>query len=234
MLRPMLIAGLVLALGACASEPRRREFRGRGAPPAGAEARFRRLFISPSGEPFRGPDPLGAWFAAADADHDGAITRAEFEADALRFFQKIDVNKDGQIDGFEIQAYEQNVAPEITATEFDRQPGAGGGQGPRAGGGARRGGGGMSGGGRRGGGRRGSASAGGGPPGGVGREGAARYSLINEPEPIANADENLDSRVTLEEWRHATARRFAALDKAGTGRLTLDGLKGKVPPAPKP
>jgi hypothetical protein len=68
---------------------------------------------------------------------------------------------------------------------------------------------------------------------GAGREGAARYSLINEPEPVANADENVDGKVSLEEWRHATARRFAALDKAKTGRLTLDGLKGKVPPPPK-
>jgi len=236
MLRPLLIAGLVLAVGACASEPRRRDFHGLGRPP-GAEARFQRLFISPSGEPFRGADPLGAWFASADADHDGAISRAEFEADALRFFQRLDVNKDGQIDGFEMQAYERDIAPEITATEMDRQAAAGSSAGqPRPGGGGRRGGGmGRGGGGRGGGGRRGgeASNRGPAPAGGVGREGAARYSLINEPEPIANADENLDSRVSLEEWKHATARRFNALDKARTGRLTLDALKGKVPP-PKP
>lgn len=72
--------------------------------------------------------------------------------------------------------------------------------------------------------------AGGGPAaGGAGREGAARYSLINEPEPVANADENVDGRVSREEWLHATARRFAALDKAKTGRLTLDGLRGMAP-----
>ncbi|MDB5417541.1 MAG: EF-hand domain protein [Phenylobacterium sp.] len=67
----------------------------------------------------------------------------------------------------------------------------------------------------------------------MGREGAARYSLINEPEPVTGADENLDSRVSLEEWRRATLRRFAVLDKAKTGRLTLDALKGKAPPPPK-
>lgn len=241
MLRPLLIAGLVLAVGACASEPRRRDLGRRGGPPPGAEARFRRLFISPSGEPFRGPDPLGAWFARADTDHDGAITREEFEADARRFFRLLDANGDGQIDGFEMQAYEHNIAPEITATDLDREPGAGVGQ-PRASGdGGRRGGGGGGmggGGGRGGGGRRGGRTAdgdggGGRASGGVGREGAARYSLINEPEPVANADENLDGRISLEEWKHATARRFNALDKARTGRLTLDALKGKVPPAPK-
>ena len=215
MLRPLLIAGLVLAVAACASEPRRRDFGRRGGPPPGAEARFRRLFISPSGEPFRGTDGLAAWFARADADHDGAITAAEFQADALRFFGVLDANHDGMIDGFELQAYEQNIAPEITAVDI----GGPRGQAPAADGGGRGGGGGMG---------------GGGAPVGVGRRGAARFSLINEPEPVANADENLDGRVSLEEWKHATARRFAALDKARTGRLTLDGLKGKVPPPPKP
>jgi hypothetical protein len=248
MLRPLLIAGLALAVGACAAEPRRRDFRGRGGQPPGAEMRFRRLFISPSGEPFRGPDGLAAWFARADADHDGAITPAEFQADAFAFFRVLDANHDGVVDGFEIQAYEHDIAPEITANDFDRGPGqapaaGGGGRGGGGGGmggGGRRGGGGMGGGGGRGGGGRGGGGmrggqgGGGGAPAGAGREGAARYSLINEPEPVAIADENLDSRVTLEEWRHATARRFTALDHAKTGRLTLDGLKGKVPPPPKP
>ena len=235
MLRPMLIAGLVLAVGACASEPRARDHRGR--PPAGAEARSRRLFISPSGEPFRGIDGLQTWFARADADRDGAITRSEFEADAERFFRVLDVNGDGVVDGFEIQAYEQNIAPEITALDFDRGQAGG----PRAegrgrgGGGGRRGGGGGRDGGRRGGdGSQQISGSGGGWSVGAGREGAARYSLINEPEPVAIADENLDSRVTLEEWQHATARRFSALDKAKTGRLTLDALLGKVTPPARP
>jgi hypothetical protein len=61
-------------------------------------------------------------------------------------------------------------------------------------------------------------------------EGASRYALINEPEPVANADANLDSKVTMEEWRAATLRRFQTLDRAKTGRLTLDGLRGKAAP----
>jgi hypothetical protein len=238
----MLIAGLVLAVGACASEPPRREGR-RGGRPPNAEARFRRLFISPSGEPFRGGGGLAAWFAGADADHDGAITPAEFQADALRFFRVLDANHDGVIDGFEIQAYEHDIAPEITATVADggpdQAPATANGQGRGGGGGMGGGRGGRGGGGRGGGGRGGGqgggqgggrGDGGGGAPAGAGREGAARYSLLNEPEPVAIADENLDSRVTLEEWKHATARRFALLDKLKTGRLTLDGLKGRVPP----
>jgi hypothetical protein len=237
MIRPMIVAALMMAVAACASEPPRREFRHGGRPPG--DARLRRgLFISPSGEPFRGGDGLAAWFAQADADHDGAITRAEFEADAERFFHKLDVNNDGQIDGFEINAYEQTVAPEITALEGERPPGAQAGDGEHQSGGGM--GGGRRGGGMGRGGRRGGMGGGGNPggdgggqPAGAGREGAARYSLINEPEPVANADENVDSRVTLEEWRHATARRFAMLDKAKTGRLTLDQLRGKAPPQRK-
>ena len=39
------------------------------------------VFLSPMGEPFRSDDPaddlVGRWFAAADADHDGALTLAD-------------------------------------------------------------------------------------------------------------------------------------------------------------
>ncbi|MEO8113421.1 MAG: hypothetical protein ABI655_03495, partial [Phenylobacterium sp.] len=102
-----LVMAAMLGLAACASEPRGR----RGLPDGPPRPR---LFISPSGEPFRGPDGLGAWLAGADADHDGAVTLTEFRADAVRFFKVLDANGDGRIDGFEIQAYERDIAPEIT------------------------------------------------------------------------------------------------------------------------
>ena len=57
--------------------------------PAGAQRDDRprgRLFISPMGEPFRGPDPVRQWFDGADANKDGALTADEFVADAMRFF----------------------------------------------------------------------------------------------------------------------------------------------------
>lgn len=221
MRRALWAVGLMLALSACASEPRR-GFRHREAPPGEGRGRARsHLFVSPSGEPFRGTDGLAAWFAQADADRDGAVTAAEFQADAARFFRYLDTNGDGVVDASEIQAYERNIAPEIAANDFDR-PQTGQGQPAGRTGGRHGGRGGRRGGGRGGGGR---AEAGG--HGMTALEGASRYALINEPEPVANADTNLDSKVTIEEWRAATARRFAQIDKAGAGRLTLEALRGK-------
>jgi len=75
---------------------------------------------------------------------------------------------------------------------------------------------------------------------GAGREGAARYGLLNEPEPVANADSDVDGRVSLVEWRVATKRRFERLDRAKTGKLILSDLilppdaKKLQPPPPKP
>jgi hypothetical protein len=60
------------------------------------------------------------------------------------------------------------------------------------------------------------------------REGAARFSLLNIPQPIRGADLNLDWKVTAEEWAKAANQRFALLDADGDGKLTLDTL----PPLP--
>ncbi|MFI4950775.1 MAG: hypothetical protein ACHP7A_07020, partial [Caulobacterales bacterium] len=105
MIRRLLAPALMIALAACASDgPRGHGGRGRHGP-GGPEARGgparTRLFISPSGEPFRGENGLGDWLTRADADHDGAVTLAEFRADALHFFKVLDVNGDGVIAGFE-------------------------------------------------------------------------------------------------------------------------------------
>jgi len=85
------------------------------------------IFLSPSGEPFRAapgrPSPFDAWFDQADTNHDGFIDLAEFRADALRFFRRLDTDGDGVIDGFEVQAYESDIAPELIASY--EGPGAG-------------------------------------------------------------------------------------------------------------
>ncbi len=186
-----------------------------------------RIFLSPSGEPFRlgpaTPDPLKAWFDHVDANKDGAIDRFEFRADAAAFFKTLDENGDGVIDGFEAGDYERKIAPELAQQAEGSLPGQ---FGPREHGG-----------------RtddhappksgvlsiephRDSADAGPEGKGGRGARGIAQ--LLDEPEPVTGADLQLDGRITLEEWLRATDRRFELLDTAKTGRLTLDGLRVKM------
>lgn len=190
-----------------------------GPPPGPGPQPGAGLFISPAGEPFRGPDGRAAWFARADRDGDGALTLGEFRTDALAFFKRLDANGDGRIDNFENQTYEQKVAPEITRLDFDRDPDAPhaspmGGEDQAT----------LI--------RRRGAGQGGGPPR-TQREGAARFGLLNEPQPVRGADGDLDGRVSVEEWGRAAGRRFAILDKAGAGALTLAALPEAPNQAPR-
>ncbi len=226
-----------LCLGACASGPPQDGPRGDWgkAPPSrppgegepGGPPRRPRpnLFISPAGEPFRAepgaPYPVAAWFAGADADHDGVLTRDEFVADALRFFDRIDTDHNGVVDGFEVSTYETQVAPEIL-----RGFQGGDGEGPGMRGGGSGGPGGGHGGGRRGGGGSpggGGGKRGGGPMGGM-LQGAAPYSLLAEPEPVSASDGDFDRRITRAEATKAAKARFALLDKDGAGKLRLADL----------
>ena len=74
-------------------------------------------FISPMGEPYRARTPtddtLADWFQKADRNQDGFLTVDEFEADAERFFTKLDTDHDGEIGPDELSAYEYEIAPEI-------------------------------------------------------------------------------------------------------------------------
>jgi len=167
----------------------------------GAPHRSRnQLFISPSGKPFRAPVgqpyPSATWFAEADADHDGRLTRDEFRADADAYFKVLDTNGDGQISMIEVTHWEEDLVPELGAL-------ATGNFGGRAGRGAAQG--------------RNELD--------TRTQGAALFSLINEPHPIRGADADFSFTVGKAEWRAASDRRFDLLDADHDGVITLAELK---------
>lgn len=69
---------------------------------------------------------------------------------------------------------------------------------------------------------------GGGGPGGGGLQGAARFGLLNDPQPIRSADFDLDYRVTLAEYERKARETFARLDTNHDGVLRVSEL----PPPP--
>jgi Ca2+-binding EF-hand superfamily protein len=185
-------------------------------------------FISPMGQPFRAhtatDDTLADWFREADLNHDGELTAAEMQTDAERFFAKLDTNHDGQIDPDELAKYEYEVAPEIQVMSRTRR--APGQPAPavkqsdsddldvysdekhdrdrrRA--------------------LRNEDYASLGLGGGL--QGAARYSLLNMPEPVAAADTDFNRAITLDEFRQAALARFQLLDTAHQGKITLAQLE---------
>lgn len=224
-----ILTSAALMLAACAHAPPEdtrggrgggRGGRGFGPPPPGGsgdqgpQRPRQQLFISPAGEPFRAagdaPYPVAAWFAAADTNQDGALSREEFAADAARFFAVLDVDKDGVVDGFEVSTYERKIAPEILlGSTFE---GSGRGGPPGGGRGGPGGGRGKPGGGGR-----------GGPMGGL-MEGAAPYSLLAEPQPVMGADADFNRRITKDEALKAAKARFTLLDIDKDGVLRLDTL----------
>jgi Ca2+-binding EF-hand superfamily protein len=185
-------------------------------------------FISPMGEPIRARTPnedtLARWFSQVDSNHDGYLTPNELVADAERYFAILDTNHDGQINPDELVHYEWTIAPEIQVNSRLRRARAPGEPAPKA-----------------------DAdldderdrsrqkrdrdrNADSGP------QGAARYALLNMPEPVAAADSDFNRAISLQEFRQAALDRFQLLDTKHEGRLTLQGLEalkpvftGKVP-----
>jgi len=175
-------------------------------------------FISPMGEPFRGRiggrDAFVDWFGQADDNRDGILLLGEFHADAERFFARIDLNHDGQIDPDEIVQYEWEFAPEIQVNARLKRARAAPGEEPRKK--------------RRPGAQREQAY----DPDAL--QGAARYALLNIPQPVAAADADLNRAVSLDEFRNAATVRFRLLDVGRQGQLTLGVLEAMLPNLPPP
>jgi Ca2+-binding EF-hand superfamily protein len=181
-------------------------------------------FISPMGEPFRTrtttEDTFVKWFRQADRNGDSILTTDEMRADADRFFSSLDVNHDGEIDPEELIRYEWEVAPEIQVNmRRMRAPGEPrpkranrdeidmDGSGPTLGPGR--------------GGRRMMPD--------YGPQGAARYALLNIPEPVAAADADFNRAITGDEFRQAAAQRFQLLDSSRAGRVSFAQLQAMLP-----
>ena len=178
-------------------------------------------FISPMGEPFRAhsmtDDTLADWFRKADRNGDGLLTADEMVADADRFFATLDSDHNGEIDPDELANYEYEIAPDVQVMSKTRPaPGDPGRQAARNEGDS----------GRQGRRMRGDDALGLDQLGIGGRlQGAARYGLLDLPEPVAAADTDFDRGISLTEFRAAALRRFNLLDTAHRGSLTLVQLE---------
>jgi len=182
-------------------------------------------FLSPMGEPFRSrtpdDDPFARWFHQADGDQDGMLTADEMRADAERFFAALDVDRDGRINSEERMAYESKIAPEVQVNSDWKRTREEAAAESRSGDDSDRGN-------RR---RRWPNEIDGYQLDGL--QGAARYGLLNLPEPVAGADANFDRFVSLDEFRRAASYRFQLLDRDRSGRLTLKNLEVLLPSRPK-
>lgn len=203
------------------------------ATPAAAQM-GRQMFVSPAGEPFRAPAdapyPVVDWFKAADADHDGQLTRIEFIADGMRFFATLDTDRDGRLLPPEIDRYENVVLVEdkglATATAGADTPPAdkrvrreddverkimrdartrmgGGGTDPKE-----------------------AALHAQNVMAAAAQmvAGVARYGLIASPQPVKAGDMDMDGAVNSNEFRRLLSRRFDTLDSESNGFLRLADL----------
>jgi Ca2+-binding EF-hand superfamily protein len=189
-------------------------------------------FISPMGEPFRaraaGDDTLARWFHQADRNQDGMLTSDEMQADADRFFATLDTDHNGAIEPEELVQYEWELAPEIqVGSKWKRvrpaPPGEKASDSERQRGNGKR---------REGGNQVFDSRTSDGLEHGL--QGAARYALLNLPEPVAAADADFNRAITLGEFRSAAMYRFQLLDTKRHGKLTLQELAALLPPPPKP
>ena len=177
------------------------------------------LFISPMGEPFfaDGGDPLDRWFSEADRDGDHALSLAELQSDAARFFATLDLNRDGEIDPPEMERYETVLAPALrvgpgpAARPMSGPPHdsarPGGRNGPSHG--------------RRPGGPRDRV--------GIGLQGPmfgpGLMGVLGLRQPVAAADADFNRGVSAVEFAKAAGQRFLLLDGNRDGMLSRDELQ---------
>lgn len=171
---------------------------------AGCGPRFARVYIAPLGAPSRTDgrtDPMGLWFAGADADHDGRLSLAEMQADGDRFFATLDKDRSGEIDPQELSDYENFIAPEIKLYQPGQDRAAHDRHDRKALKAAAR--------------QRADYET---------PYGAGQWASLNIPEPVNAADYDLNRGISRAELEQAAAQRFPVLDVGRRGYLTYDTL----------
>lgn len=181
-----------------------------------------RLFISPMGQPFQGDDPMQAWITAADADHDGRVSLAEFAADASAFFAHVDANQDQSLTSVESTALLRREAPQVLSPDYAGPP-IDPHQGPP--------------------GRQhharddrpdnpsNSASLIWNHPGPSAHHaqliGAARFGLFDVGDLVMSCDTDFSRRVTMQEFSVCAAQRFSEIDADHDGAITIEEARAK-------
>jgi hypothetical protein len=130
------------------------------------------------------------------------------EADAARFFATLDTDGDRQIDPDELIHYEWELAPDVQVNARLRRTAQEAAADPKPQKSKDR--------------RRGEADF---NWMNQGLQGAARYGLLNMPEPVAAADFDFNRAITAAEFQQAAEERFKLLDSAKQERLTLADLQ---------
>lgn len=164
-----------------------------------ADHELRRPNFSPNGEPLVGAgwprdcrDALALWFERVDANHDGVLTLAEYQADALRQYEVMDLRHDGRVTAAEVASYRQKVmgsAYQTISTPEAALP-------------------------RRASGRRNDPFY---DRDDSDRPSVSGYIPAEMPDPIMSADTDLDGSVTVEEFRIYVLKSFTAFDRAHNG-----------------